>query len=53
MGVLNCLDSGSQLVTGDGPTVKGSDWDSGCEQLKGQSGTVDVNSERVRVGQWM
>ena len=32
MGVLDYLDSGSQWVAGNGPTVKGSDWDSGCEQ---------------------
>ena len=64
MGVLDYLDSGSQWVTGDGPTVKGSEWDSGGEQwrvrlgqwmwtVKGQTGTLDVNSERVRQGQWM
>ena len=34
-------------------TVKGSVWVSGCEQWKGQTGSVDVNSERVSLGQWM
>ena len=41
------MDSGSQWVTGDRPTVKGSDWDSGWGQR-----VIECSQSKFK-GHWM